>query len=339
MPRICLTLIVVLALVSALSAQSESPILGQSLPALELSHPLQGEAWSAETLKGKIVVLDVFQIGCPSCMSNSLPHAQKLYERFQKDERVAVVAICTAFEKEKYPFMADEDGVKKRLKSEAWNFPVMRDKDEKTVKILGFKGRYGTPTTVVIDGAGTVHWHGFNSTAETAAQVDAKVEELLASFWVAPIPDLNPRFMSYAKGQYGKAWTLANRLLESDSTKPELMDEAKTVVLNIQTGMKRLAEEARAKRAAGEPAAAKAKLDEARKIFKGCGSLLPDLDKEWRKDRAFAKELRFEKAIVTLEKKAAKSPKARASIQGQATRLHGKILGTPLATRLARLID
>ena len=129
------SLVLAALLALPLAAQRQSPILGKPLPALELSHALQGEVWSAPDLRGKIVILDVFQIGCPSCMSNSLPHAQKSLERFRGDDRVAVVAICTAFEKDKYPWMADEEGVKKRLKQEGWTFPVMRDREEKTVRI------------------------------------------------------------------------------------------------------------------------------------------------------------------------------------------------------------
>lgn len=337
--RLVYSLLFASLLATALSAQSQSPILDKPLPALALSHTLQGEAWSQESLKGKIVVLDVFQIGCPTCMSNSLPHAQKLSERFRGDDRVAVVAICTAFEKDKYPWMADEDGVKKRLKQEGWTFPVMRDRDEKSVRILGFNGRYGTPTTLVLDGAGTVRWHGFNTSDKTAGQVDATVEELLASFWVSPIADLDPRFKAYEKGDYGKAWALAQRLLTSDSTKPAMQEQAQRVVDNIETGMKRLVAGAREKRTAGEPAAAKAKLDEAQRVFKGCGPSLKELATAWRKDRAFTQELRLEKQIAKLEAKAAKSAKARTSIQGAAKRLRPRVVDTPLAPRLERLID
>lgn len=326
------------ALLSASLFAQQSPLLDKALPALALSHSLQGDAWSQESLKGKIVVLDVFQIGCPTCMSNSLPHAQKTFEHFKGDDRVAVVAICTAFEKEQYPWMADEEGVKKRLKQEGWNFPVMRDREEKSVKILGFNGRYGTPTTLVIDGAGTVRWHGFNTGEETAKQVDAAVEKLLASFWVSPIADLDARFKGYAKGQYGKVWTLAQRLLASDSTKPELAQQAQLVLDNINLGMKRLITGAEAKRKAGEPAAAKAKLDEAQKVFKGCGTTLKDLAGAWRRDRALTQELRLEKQIAKLEKKAG-SPKGRRSIQAAAKRLRAKAADTPLAVRLERLID
>ncbi|MEZ6196125.1 MAG: TlpA disulfide reductase family protein [Planctomycetota bacterium] len=308
MPRTVLAPWLALVLTLAptpLAAQRKSPILGKPLPELALSHSLQGEAWSAEGLRGKIVVLDVFQVGCPTCMSNSLPHAQKLFERFRGDERVAVVAIATAFEKEQYPWMADEAGIKKRLESEKWTFPVMRDAEEKSVKILGFGGSYGTPTTVVLDAEGTVRWHDFNATAETAGQVDATVEALLASFFVAAIPDLSPRLASYEKGDYGKAWALASKLADSDQTEAELAAQCRLVLANIETGTKRMVDRAKQRREEGYPGEAKEKLDEAARVFKGCGDTVSDLQAEWRRDRAFAEELRLEKSVAKLEEKAA----------------------------------
>jgi hypothetical protein len=41
----------------------ESPLLGKALPEIELSKAIQGEPWSFKGLLGKVVVLDVFQLG------------------------------------------------------------------------------------------------------------------------------------------------------------------------------------------------------------------------------------------------------------------------------------
>ena len=112
-------------------------------------------------------------------MSNSLPEAQKLFAQYEGDDRVRVVAVATAFEKDQYPWMADEDRIRARFKSEGWKFPVMRDPDEKIIHKFGFGGRAGTPTTIVIDREGIVRWHGFNTNRKTADQVAATVEELL----------------------------------------------------------------------------------------------------------------------------------------------------------------
>ena len=82
-----------LAITRALASPQESPLIGKPLPRLELAHPLQGSPWSMPGLRGRVVVLDLFQLGCPACWTQSLPAAQKLTERYAEDERVAVVAI------------------------------------------------------------------------------------------------------------------------------------------------------------------------------------------------------------------------------------------------------
>ena len=53
-------------------------------------------------------------------MTNSLPEAEKIHKLYADDERVRVVAVATAFEKEQYPWMADEDKIRARLKAEGW---------------------------------------------------------------------------------------------------------------------------------------------------------------------------------------------------------------------------
>ncbi len=55
------TLLLLAAAVAAGAA--ESPLLEKPLPPLRLSHPLQGDAWSVEALRGQVLVLDVFQLG------------------------------------------------------------------------------------------------------------------------------------------------------------------------------------------------------------------------------------------------------------------------------------
>ena len=44
-------------------AGGDGPLKDKELPALKLSHALQGPAWTPEDLKGSIVLLDIFQMG------------------------------------------------------------------------------------------------------------------------------------------------------------------------------------------------------------------------------------------------------------------------------------
>ena len=48
---------------AAPSLADDGPLVGKPLPAIVISHPLQGDAWTPAELKGQIVVLDLFQLG------------------------------------------------------------------------------------------------------------------------------------------------------------------------------------------------------------------------------------------------------------------------------------
>jgi len=271
-------------------------------------------------------------------MTNSLPHAQKLFERHGEDERVRVVAVATAFEKDKYPFMGDEAQIKARLAQEGWRFPVMRDMDEKSVRIVGMGNSYGTPMTVVLDGEGVVRWHGFNATPETSASVAAKVDELLASFFVPAIKDLPRELADYAKGNYEKAWRAAQRIVGADGKDAELVEAAERVVENLSTGVGRFLAKSDAAVEAGRPAKALAHLEEAEKIFGAAAGEAKQRRSALKTDPAVKMELAGEKRLAALEADAA-TPKARAkSLLGRVKSLQKTHGETRLATRIDALI-
>jgi hypothetical protein len=262
-------------------------------------------------------------------MSNSLPHAQKLYERFRKDKRVRIVAVATAFEKKQYPWMADEEKIRQALREKNWQFPVMRDKEEKTVRILGLAGTYGTPTTLVVDSFGVVRWHGFNPSGKTAAEVEATVERLLKSFHVPAIEDLHPRLKAYGEEKFGEARERAIRILSEEDADPELRAQAKQVLESLEKGVERLVRESGARREAGYPNAARAKLEKAVALFKG----VPEADeaakslKALQASPAYKRELRAEKA---LEKELSRAKPSQKKLKG----LLRTFDGTPVTKRI-----
>jgi hypothetical protein len=52
-----------LATALALALAQESPLVGKPLPKLELAHPVRGALWTQGGLRGRVVVLDFFQLG------------------------------------------------------------------------------------------------------------------------------------------------------------------------------------------------------------------------------------------------------------------------------------
>lgn len=52
---------------------------------------------SLESLRGRVVVLEAFQMLYPGCVSQGLPQASRIYETFNRDD-VAVIGLHAVFE-------------------------------------------------------------------------------------------------------------------------------------------------------------------------------------------------------------------------------------------------
>ncbi|MEM6589570.1 MAG: redoxin domain-containing protein [Pseudomonadota bacterium] len=52
---------------------------------------------SLRDLRGKVVVVEAFQMLCPGCVTHGLPLATKIYETFHPDD-IAVIGLHTVFE-------------------------------------------------------------------------------------------------------------------------------------------------------------------------------------------------------------------------------------------------
>lgn len=165
-------------LIACTAHAQDSKLIGKPCPALKLApHMLQGDPITPDDFADKVVFIDVYQRGCPTCESNSMPHLQALYSRWKNDSRVLILAINTAFEKDQYPWMADEDGTREHLRNKGWEMPVARDLGEETVRLLGMGESYGTPMALVLDPSGTVIGHSWNSRPEDAARLERIFED------------------------------------------------------------------------------------------------------------------------------------------------------------------
>jgi thiol-disulfide isomerase/thioredoxin len=333
-----------LAATLALALPQESPLLGKPLPRLELGRPVQGQAWSQASLRGRVVVLDFFELGSATCFSHSLPAAQKLFERYAEDDRVAVVAIATAYDKEKDPTIADGERIRRELEAAHLTLPVMRDKDEQSVKLCGFKETFGVPTTLVIDADGIVRWHAFNTSTETIAAVEKTVAELLQSFWVSIVPNLPIELDAYAKGDYAKAHAAAQKILADAKAAPALRAAAETIERNLDAGVKRMIEMSARSREQGYPARARARLENAAKLFAGVPAVADANAKlgVLKSDASFTKELAAEKALddalAALEKPKASPKVSKETVRKSLEALAKNCAATPVAARVAQAI-
>jgi len=72
-------------------------IIGESAPELDVSAWLQGVATSLQDLRGKVVLVQVFQLSCPGCFLHALPLAADLHARHAASG-LQVIGLATACE-------------------------------------------------------------------------------------------------------------------------------------------------------------------------------------------------------------------------------------------------
>jgi thiol-disulfide isomerase/thioredoxin len=144
-------------------------LLGRPAPALDVSEWVAGTAQSLDKLKGKVVLLDVFQIICPGCEA-AHPQIVQLAKDY-RDSGLEVVGLAVAFELQD---SQQPEAIRKYVSDKEFPYPVAIDRDLTTTFEEYDAG--GTPWTVLIDRQGTVRYASvFNQ-----GQVERLVKQLLA---------------------------------------------------------------------------------------------------------------------------------------------------------------
>jgi peroxiredoxin len=115
-------------------------------------------------LRGKVVVLEAFQMLCPGCISHGIPLAQTV-ERTFPAEKVAVIGLHTVFE---HHAAMTPVSLKAFLHEFRITFPVAVDlagKEDLPVTMAAY-GMRGTPSLVLIDQDGNLRAHHFGEVSE-----------------------------------------------------------------------------------------------------------------------------------------------------------------------------
>lgn len=123
-------------------------------PALQAARWLNAaEPLGLEDLRGRIVVIEVFQMLCPGCVSHSLPQAKRVREIFGEEE-VAVIGLHSVFE---HHDAQTPEALAAFLQENRIAFPVAVDAPGETgglPKTMAAYGLQGTPTLILIDRQG-----------------------------------------------------------------------------------------------------------------------------------------------------------------------------------------
>lgn len=139
----------------------------------DLAPPLVVDRWvqgddgpdgplTLERLRGRVVVLEAFQMLCPGCVTHSLPQAKRIQQAFAPDE-VIVIGLHTVFE---HHGVTGPDALRVFLDEFRYTFPVAvaaHDDGESIPRTMRDYDMAGTPTTVLIDRSGRLRHRFFGA--------------------------------------------------------------------------------------------------------------------------------------------------------------------------------
>ena len=114
-----------------------------------------------EALRGRVVLLEAFQMLCPGCVSHGIPQAQRAAEAF-KDAPFAVIGMHTVFEHHEAMQLPS---LRAFLHEYRVRFPVGVDAPgadgDPIPRTMRAYQMQGTPTTILIDAQGRLRAHIF----------------------------------------------------------------------------------------------------------------------------------------------------------------------------------
>lgn len=111
-------------------------------------------------LRGRVVLVEVFQMLCPGCVSRGIPQAQRVQRAFNPD-LVKVIGLHSVFEHHE---AMTPVALKAFMHEYGITFPVAVDRPSELGMIPETMRRYelqGTPTTLIIGRDGRIHHRFF----------------------------------------------------------------------------------------------------------------------------------------------------------------------------------
>lgn len=128
----------------------------------QVSHWLNAESpITRESLRGRVILLEVFQMLCPSCVSHALPQALRVRQAFSPAD-IAVIGLHSVFEH--HGAQGSYDALSAFLHEYKIDFPVGIDDPAAVGHLphtMAAYGLQGTPTTILIDRRGNLRKQKF----------------------------------------------------------------------------------------------------------------------------------------------------------------------------------
>lgn len=162
--------------------------MSAQLSALTAGHraapPITASLWlntpeplTLEGLRGRVVVLHAFQMLCPGCVAHSLPQAAEIQRAFDPRE-LTVITLHSVFE---HHDVMTPAALRAFAREYRLRLPLAVDDpsvDSLLPRTMQAYGMQGTPTLVLIDGAGRIRAHHFGTVTDLVLGVE--IGQLLA---------------------------------------------------------------------------------------------------------------------------------------------------------------
>ena len=130
------------------------------------------------SLRGRVVMIEAFQMLCPGCVSHALPQAMRVRRMFPESE-LAVIGLHSVFE---HHAAMTPLALQAFLHEYKVTFPVGVDRpsqDDRVPRTMRAYAMRGTPTLLLLDRAGRLRAHQFGQVEDLAlgAQLAALMAE------------------------------------------------------------------------------------------------------------------------------------------------------------------
>ncbi len=139
-------------------------------PELSVSEWIKGSETTLAALRGKVVLLDFFQIICPGCRSVH-PHIVEMQRRYGS-QGLQVLGIAVAFELER---LQTPSKIRTYVRGNEFNYPVAIDRGM-TETFAAYRAK-GTPYMALIDRAGNIRALDYYSPDAVEEAVKALLRE------------------------------------------------------------------------------------------------------------------------------------------------------------------
>lgn len=148
----------------SLSIPARAQAVGRKAPQWDISEWINGDGGNVDQLKGRVIIIDFFQLWCPGCNKFSGPLMTFWQKRFADDiaaGRLSLVKIHTVFEGHGYQTVKK---LKSYVKEKGITLPVGVDRHIKGQRLPVTMKRYetrGTPEMAIIDREGIIRLQEF----------------------------------------------------------------------------------------------------------------------------------------------------------------------------------